>query len=404
MSALTLTLALVAAVSLALTGTFAAAALRWIGRSRGPRPAGAPAPPVSVLKPLKGADPDLYDNLAAFARQDYPSFELVLGAADPADPALEIAHRLAKDFPKLAIRVVSGAPDLGLNPKVSNLAHLSRSARFDWVLVSDADVRPGPGTLRRLAAELRDPEVGLVSSVLAGVGEESPAATLENLHLGAFVAASVCAAALLAGHPCVVGKSMLFRRSDLERLGGWRAVRDVLAEDYVLGRRFQALGRRVALCPEPLPVVNRRRTLRAFLARHLRWAQMRRRIAPAAYAGELLLAPTPWLAAFAVSATADGLGPAAPAAALAGLAFQVAVQGLLVGRLRGRPLPLRRLLWLPVKDLLTFALWPVGALRRRVWWRGTPLTLGPGSALTPARAEPGLSGSPALPEVREEAA
>ncbi len=391
MGPLTVTLGILAATALTLNAILVVTTLVLLHRQRLAPYARAGAsfsPPISILKPLKGTNPDLFMNLLACARQDYPRYELVLGAADPNDPALIVARRLAAKFPAIPMRVVSGAPDIGLNPKVSNLAHLARHARYEWILVSDADVRPGPGYLRGLAAELADPRVGLVTSPLFGIGEQSFGATLENLHLGTFVSPSMCAAEVLARHTCVVGKSMLFRKCDLRALGGWEGLANVLAEDYVLGRRMAENGRRVALSPMPLPVVNRKRTLHSFLARHLRWGQMRRRINPAAYLVEALLTPSFWAAAFAAAAWQHDSRGVAVAALVSLLALQVGGHRYLLLKLCGRPPAWRHFFLLPLKDLLVAGLWPIAALRRRVSWRGTSFLLGRGSHLRPAEPLP----------------
>ena len=393
-------LALIAAVSLLVTLAADAAALRLLARPPVPPPAEPALPPISVLKPLKGLDEELFENLASLALQDYPRFELVLGTEDPRDPALGVAERLRQAFPGVAITVVAGAAPLGYNPKITNLASLARHARHELLLISDSNVRARPGYLRALAAERAANRAGMVSSVLAGVGEASLGALLENLHLSSFVAGTVCAAQLLR-LPCVVGKSMLFRRADLEAAGGFAGVRDVLAEDYVLGCRFHDRGQPVTLSAHVLPVLHRHRSVREFLARHLRWAQMRRRLSPAFF-GEPLLNPLPWLLALVGAAAWRGGATLAAAGlfAAAGLAVKVAADALVAWRLRGRALAPGALAAIPLKDLLIAGVWLVGAFRTTIYWRQTRLRIGPGSVLTPF-GDTGTGGTAGIGRRRE---
>src|SRR6267143_1004683 len=369
-------LVLLAPISLALTLVAHLTAFLVLSPRRRKRQ--GPTPPITVLKPVKDAEEGLYENLSSLARQDYPEFEILVGAEDPLDPALDVARRVQMDHPGARIRIRAGSRRLGLNPKVNLLAALADGARHEHLLISDSNVRAGPDYLRETAAELADPEVGLVTNVL--VGEDAPGlgAALENLQLNSFVAGACSFARVICGRACVIGKSMLFRRRDLDRLGGFWAVRNVLAEDYVIGRSFELAGWKVALSPFLVAAVNRGWTVQRFANRHVRWAQMRRRLCLPAYLGELLFNPVLWISLAAVAAT--------------GVAVKCASDALLCRRLRGAPPRASEVLLIPVKDLAMAAIWLVGAFRRTVNWRGNKLWIDSGyelsEAVQPAFEEP----------------
>jgi ceramide glucosyltransferase len=395
MANLLVALLVIGAASLALTLVTHVAVL--VVRRRRPRP--SPGFPISVLKPLKGADPELFENLASFARQEYPCFELVLGCEDPLDPALGVVRRLMREFPDVAIQVVCGGRPLGLNPKVNNLRRLARGARYEHFLISDADVRADPGYLRAVASEMGDPRVGLVSSVIAASSAGTLSSAIESLHVNTFIARSVCGADVLSGHACVIGKSMLFRRTDLDRLGGLAAVKDVLAEDYVLGQLFRDGGHRVALSPYAVRTVNAPRPSRELANRHVRWSQMRRHLAPRLYWGEPLMMPAVWLSSallalyFNPAVGGDWVRPVAHFAA-AGLVVLGVADALLVRELTGDPFDARWAFLGPLRDFVALYVWVVGAFRRTVIWRGNAFAIGAGSVLTPVDA------AATLPELR----
>jgi ceramide glucosyltransferase len=350
---------------------------------------GGPTPPITILKPVKGDEDGLYENLASLARQEYPAYEILVGAEDALDPALEVARSVQADHPAARIRIQAGSRRLGLNPKVNLLAALAERAHHEHLLVSDSNVRVEPDYLRETAAELRDPEVGLVTNLVVGEEGDCFGGVLESLQLNSFVASAASFARVVARRACVIGKSMLFRRSDLERLGGFWSVRNVLAEDYLIGRAFELAGYRVALSPHVITTVNRGWTAERFANRHLRWAQMRRRICLPAYVAELLLNPVLWvaLALCAFTAARRSLDVRMVALAGAAVAVKCASDALLSRRLRGARPPLAHLLLIPAKDLLMAAIWLLAVFRRTVNWRGNLLRIESGSVLVPLEVD-----------------
>jgi ceramide glucosyltransferase len=315
--------------------------------------------------------------LVSFIDQRYEHFELLLAVADPRDPVLGLVQRLQAAYPNAPIRlIVHGETDPISNPKVISLLHLARAAQHAHWLVSDSNVRAHRDYLAQMAAPLSDPEVGLVSSLIVGSGAKSWGAECENLHLNTFVMGGVCIADL-ADRPCVVGKSMLMRRDQLAALGGFEALRQVLAEDYLLGQRYHAAGYGVALSELPVATYNRRLSVRRFLSRHLRWAQLRRSCALGPFCSEILLYASPWL--IAPLFTHEPKQLVVPC--LVGLAARIASDGLLAKCTSGRFPSATALALLPIKDTLLLAVWVIALLRRNVHWRGHVLRIESGSRL-----------------------
>ncbi|HJL19929.1 MAG TPA: glycosyltransferase [Sandaracinaceae bacterium LLY-WYZ-13_1] len=370
----------IALVGLLVFGLGVVATLRHTGRPRSRVPEAALGP-VSLLKPIKGAEEGLAENLRSFYRQRYPAgFEVVFATTEPDDEAIPVARAVAAEFPEVPTRFVRSDPGFGLNPKVSNLAGALAGARHDLVLQSDANVRAEPDYLHRVVSELVAEDGHLLSSMVVGVGERSLGAALHNLQLSAFIAPGCCFALTYFGIPCVIGKSMLFRRSDLAKVGGIELVRDILAEDYVLGRVFQREGMNVLLSTTTAENVNVESTVEHFLGRHLRWLKMRAAIHIPGFVADLVANSTalsllafltsgfePFFGAvFGVHAVLKGLGDA-----------------FLLERTRGRPMAWRHRLVAPLRDILMMAIWPYAAFSRSIEWRGVRLRLGWNTRLRP---------------------
>ncbi|MCB9585097.1 MAG: glycosyltransferase [Polyangiaceae bacterium] len=349
-----------------------------VSRKRVPVPQKLPA--VSVLKPLCGADAGLEKNLETFFLQDHPDFELVFGVEDTADPALLVVDTLRKRYPQVHVQVVVHGPSVvslaqaGINPKVRNLRGMLPHAVHDLVLVSDSNVAAPPDYLGDLVATHEsDPRIGLVTNLFAGVAEDTLGAALENVQLNGFCAGGTALPTLL-GDSSVVGKSMLFRRSLVQELGGLERVKDVLAEDYVLGKTFQHAGYRVAIASTVLHNVTSKMSLKAFHERHLRWGMLRWRLRPVAYAAELFASPLVLLPLAMAT-----LGPAVGLAWCVSVALLRDVGGWYL--LRGAERLWLPLVLSPLREVCILFTWGRALFKRHLQWRNNRVRLGAGTLL-----------------------
>jgi ceramide glucosyltransferase len=337
---------------------------------------------VTVLKPLCGADPNLGENLEAFARQSHEDLELVFGVAALDDPALPVALRFCRDHRSVPTRIIVGESAHIDNPKVALLERMSWQSQADWIVVSDSNVRVGSGYVRD-ALGLAAADVGLVTHLVAGDAGRSFAAHAENLMLNCFVAPAVCGARFVAGQTCVIGKSMFLRRDALEAIGGFQAAGGFLAEDYVIGQAVQRAGFRVVLAPTPVAAWHEGWTLSRFFNRHSRWAVMRRRVSKSAYLTEILFTPGPALGVLLV------LGLFAPGSGVdslwagVGLAMGQVLSAITYTRMTGRCIPLAAFAINPLREWLTLGIWVCGWFLQSVEWRGKGYRVGAGSALQP---------------------
>ncbi|HLK38331.1 MAG TPA: glycosyltransferase [Polyangiaceae bacterium] len=361
-----------------------AAMMTLFARAMSKRRAEAPArndraPRVTIFKPLAGIDDDLEDNLASFARIDYPSFEILLGVAGASDPALVAAKRFVQAHPRLDARIVVTDRDAAINPKVAQLIGLEREATGEVYVISDSNVRVGDRYLGSLAAEFADERVGMVTNVFVGTGERTLGAALENLQISASSAPGYAAMNTVSRRPLTVGKSMAMRRRDLVRLGGFSPVGNVLAEDHVLGRRFLDAGFVVRTCMDPVENRNVACSVARTIERHTRWAKMRRSLLPAGFAVEPLMTP------IVVATLGLVLAPCeATAAALAAAWLLQTVASFTAVRLaRGRWMAFKYAPLEVVRSYLTFLCWVRACGSRRIEWRGHPFALLPGSVIVP---------------------
>jgi ceramide glucosyltransferase len=346
--------------------------------------------PLTVLKPIKGLEEQLEQNLRSFFEQEYGApLQFVFSSTEANDLGIALARTVAAEYPALQVRFVTSDASFGLNPKVSNLAGGLRAAEHDLVLQTDANVRIRPGYLESVADEFMQTGASLLGGLIAGTNERSLGALLDNIQLTTFTTPGMCLANELVGIPCVIGKSIVYRRRELEALGGLGLVKDVLAEDYVLGETYARAGKRVILSRLVVDNVNVDASMLRFFARHSRWLKMRVVVHVGGFLADLLSNATFFVL---LAAAISGCEPELLALSALVIAYKLRVDTRLITRLRGQPLATRHLLGLPLRDVLLPCIWLYAMFSRTTEWRGERFQLSRGSLLTPLTAAP-LPGS-----------
>lgn len=351
--------------------------------SRTPVPPPSAYPPVSVLKPMRGLDFGLRENILSLLNQDYPApFQIVFGFQNPQDPALSLAQEIAREFPRADVEIVLSGENGGVNEKVNNLVGLFKKAKHDYLVISDSDVRVAPDYLRSVIGPLaRDPKVGLVTCLYRATHFTNLTSALEGLSINADFAQAVISAEFLEGIRFGLGATNAIRRKTLEDIGGLSALSDYAADDYQLGKKIYDLGYHLILQRHMIDLVMEPWSWKEFWSHQLRWVKTIRSCRPRGFFLSILTHGVFFAFLYALACGFSKLG----------LAVLVAVMGL---RLAGvawvngiylkSPETLRWLWLLPLRDILSAAFWFSSHFGDEVSWRSRRFRLASGGKLIPA--------------------
>jgi ceramide glucosyltransferase len=328
---------------------------------------GSFTPPVSNLKPIRGLDPEAYENFASLCRQDYPDYELLFCVGKKDDPVVPVLERLALDFPQRRIRILFDTDSHAANDKVGKLARLVSEARHEILVINDSDVRVRPDYLRTLVAPFADPKVGAVTCFYVPVEVKTLAENLQKMGMVSDFYAGVLVARQLDGMKFALGPTIATTRTRLAGFGGYQAIENRPADDVLVGRLIAEQGYEVVLLPYTILTVPDFQSMPDLLYKRLRWFVVMRHMRPWGHLGLLLTQGLPWsLAAIAIHPTfgvALGYLGAYLALRLA-MTWLIGVRGLRDQALWGK-------MWLlPLWDAMAFFIWLASFGRNHLRWRG----------------------------------
>lgn len=329
-------------------------------------------PPISILKPVHGLDPSFYDALVSHATQDYPSFEILFGVSDPNDAAIPSIERLQRDYPQLKVKLFRTA-NQAPNGKVGTLAELARHASYDLLLVNDSDIRVPQNYLRRVVAPLENPAIGVVTCLYRATARHLPG-IWEALGIATDFAPSTLVAPFVGVREFGLGSTLVFRREDLESIGGFPAIADYIADDYQLAKRITQLGRRVHLSDVVVETSLQGESWAGIWAHQLRWHRTIR-VSRGAYVG----LPVTHASLWALVAVLAGQ-PVWAAGLLAARLIMAYTAGWAVLRSR---LVVSHFFLIPFRDLWGSAVWIAGLVGSTVQWRDRRMRLSADGRILP---------------------
>ncbi len=329
-------------------------------------------PPLSLLKPLAGAEPGLEAYLETFFKQDYPVYEILFCAREPDDAGLEIARRVAARYPDVPAKCLwtGGKPDY-INAKAASMERMEAEAAHEILVISDSDVRVTPDYLRAVALPFADDRVGAMCCPYRGVAAQGGLwARLEAAGMSVEMTAGVLTARLMEGMQFVLGPTMAFRRETIRRMGGFKVTADYCADDFVLGNETFKLGQTVVLSHHAIDHMVLHSNFVDSLKHQARWMKSTRFSRPRGHLGTALTFSLP----FGLLALASAAWLCHPLWGLALLAWSVLTRLALavgVGRLAvGDRRWFNLLVLYPVRDLMGFGFWLASYAGRRILWRG----------------------------------
>ena len=324
-------------------------------------------PGVTILKPLKGLDIDLYENLSTYCQQDYPKFQIVLGVADPHDPAISVVRWLQATYPLVKIDLVIDGRVYGTNYKISNLENMYRVADHEIIVMADSDIRVRPDYLRRIVRQLDDPQVGVVTCLYRAVNTGGLPTLIESLFINTDFAPSVLVARLVEKPSYAFGATMALRRSTLDEIGGFRPLSNYLADDYHLGNRVAARGYRLALSDLVVETVLAVGTWRRLFDHQLRWARTYRNCRPGGYFSSIVTHGTLWTT---LNLLYNRFSPTACVLAALVYGIRIFTASTTANRRLHAPLRFHEALLIPFKDLFVSVTWLLSFLGDTVHWSG----------------------------------